>query len=96
MALDYLPIQATSVPCERLFSSAALTDTPRRNRINADLMEALQMCKYSIRQERLNLMSFWSTSIEMMLTTGTQSFSRVIVGPNKEASDAAVAALADA
>ncbi|EPS92713.1 hypothetical protein FOMPIDRAFT_1080322, partial [Fomitopsis schrenkii] len=46
MAMDYLPVQATSVPCERLFSSAADTDTPKRNRISAELMEALQVLKF--------------------------------------------------
>ena len=59
MALDYLPIQATSVPCERAFSSAAQTDTPRRNRIKPDLMEALQCLKLSIKRDGLNTMSYW-------------------------------------
>lgn len=44
--MDYLPIQASSVPCERAFSSSAETDTNRRNRISPVLMEALQMLKY--------------------------------------------------
>lgn len=44
--MDYLPIQASSVPCERVFSSSAETDTARRNRISPVLMEALQMLKY--------------------------------------------------
>ncbi|KAJ3557704.1 hypothetical protein NP233_g11674 [Leucocoprinus birnbaumii] len=39
--------QASSVPCERLFSTAKETMTPRRSRIGADLMEALQMLKYA-------------------------------------------------
>jgi hypothetical protein len=46
IALDYLPIQASSVPSERIFSSSAETDTLRRNRIKAVLMEALQMLKF--------------------------------------------------
>ena len=54
MAMDYLPVQATSVPCERLFSSAAMTDTPKRNRISAELMEALQMLKFLIKRDRLS------------------------------------------
>ena len=29
MAMDYLPVQATSVSCERVFSSSAETDTKR-------------------------------------------------------------------
>jgi hypothetical protein len=46
MAMDYLPIQASAVPSERVFSSSAQTDTPRRNRIKPILMEALQMLKF--------------------------------------------------
>ena len=46
MALDYLPIQATSIPCERIFSSSAETDTTRRNRLSPEMFEALQMLKY--------------------------------------------------
>lgn len=54
MALDYLPIQASAVPCERVFSSSAETDTKRRNRIHPVLMEALQMVKFSLKTERLD------------------------------------------
>jgi hypothetical protein len=46
IALDFLPIQASSVPSERVFSSSAETDTLRRNRIKPILMEALQMLKF--------------------------------------------------
>lgn len=52
MALDILPIQGSSVPCERVFSSSAETDTARRNRIAPELMEALQMLKFTIKQAR--------------------------------------------
>jgi hAT family C-terminal dimerisation region len=52
--MDYLPIQASAVPCERVFSSSAETDTKRRNRISPTLMEALQMLKYDFRKRRLN------------------------------------------
>ena len=51
---DYLPIQASSVPCERAFSSSAETDTDKRNRIKSDLMEALQLHKYAYKKDRLN------------------------------------------
>ena len=48
MAIDYLPIQASAVPCKRVFSLAKETVTARRNRILSDLMEALQILKYAI------------------------------------------------
>jgi hypothetical protein len=50
--MDIIPIQASSVPCERVFSSGKETMTPRRSRISAQLMESLQMLKFSIRKGR--------------------------------------------
>ena len=69
IALDYLPIQALAVPCERVFSSSAETDTKRRNRIHPLLMEALQMLKFSRKRNRLDFMDGWSTQESVMLTT---------------------------
>jgi hypothetical protein len=60
--MDYLPIQATSVPCERVFSSAKETDTAKRNKINPVLMETLQMLKFSLKKKRLDFMAGWVTS----------------------------------
>ncbi|KAG6913813.1 hypothetical protein DXG01_004138, partial [Tephrocybe rancida] len=57
MALDYLPIQASSVPCKRAFSSSAETDTSCRNRISPILMETLQMLKFSIRHKEIDFTS---------------------------------------
>jgi hypothetical protein len=64
--MDYLPIQATSVPCERVFSSAKETDTAKRNQISPVLMEALQLLKFSLKKERLNFMAGWPTSEKAM------------------------------
>ena len=50
--MDILPIQGSSVPCERVFSSAKETMAPRRNRISTKMMEALQLLKYSLRYGR--------------------------------------------
>lgn len=61
MALDILPIQATSVPCERSFSSAAETGTNRRNRLGPTTIEALQMLKSWYKNQRLNFTSPWRT-----------------------------------
>ena len=49
------------MPSERVFSSSAETDTKRRNRTNALLMEALQMLKFNYKKSRLNFMSDWQT-----------------------------------
>jgi hypothetical protein len=50
--MDIIPIQASSVPCERVFSSGKETMTPRRSRISAHLMECLQILKFSIQKGR--------------------------------------------
>ena len=62
IAMDYIPVQATSVPCERVFSSAKETDTNKRNRMSPLLMEAIQLLKFSLKKERLNFMDGWATS----------------------------------
>ena len=62
MTMDYLPVQAMSVPCECIFLSAKDTDMAKRNQINPLLMEALQMLKYSIKKEHLDFMDGWQTS----------------------------------
>jgi hypothetical protein len=60
--MDYLPVQASSVPCEHVFSLAGETDTKKRNCIAAPLMEALQILKFIYKKERLN----FSTAFEFM------------------------------
>jgi len=45
MALDILPIQASSVPCERLFSSSKQVATERRARLGSDRFEELLIMK---------------------------------------------------
>jgi hypothetical protein len=57
LALDVIPIQASAVPCERVFSSSKETDTNRRSSIGYESMEVLQMCKYLYRSERLDFTS---------------------------------------
>ena len=49
LAMDILPIQGFSVPCERVFLSAKEITTPRRNRLSVWVMEALQIIKYSLK-----------------------------------------------
>ena len=43
LAMDIIPIQASSVPCERVFSSGKATMAPWRSRISGELMESLQI-----------------------------------------------------
>lgn len=51
--MDVLPAQASAVPCERVFSSSKETCTLRRSRLSPQLMEALQVLKFSFKQDRL-------------------------------------------
>lgn len=46
IALDILPIQASSVPCERLFSAAKEIATDKRSRLGPVRFEQLQMLKH--------------------------------------------------
>jgi len=55
LAMDILLVQASAVACEWLFSSSKETCTPHQNCINPDLMEALQILKFSFCSEALNL-----------------------------------------
>ena len=67
MAMDYLPIQVTAVPCKCIFLSSAKTDTKQRNSISPLLMEALQMLKFHMKKERLNFMASWATAEKEMM-----------------------------
>jgi hypothetical protein len=66
ISLDFLPIQASSVPSERVFLSSAETDTKKRNHINPELMEALQMLKFALKQSCLNFTKDWLMLKSMM------------------------------
>jgi hypothetical protein len=72
MAMDYLPIQASAVSCERVFSSSAETDTKKRNRINPELMESLQMLKHHLKKERLNFTEGWALSEKELTDEGPE------------------------
>ena len=54
VALDLLPVQASAVPCERVFSSSKETITARRSRLSGITVEMLQVLKYRFRRDRLN------------------------------------------
>ena len=58
--MDIIPIQASSVPCEWVFSSGKATMAPQRSCISAQLMAALQILKFSIWKDRpLSLLKEW-------------------------------------
>ena len=66
MAMDYLPVQPSSLPCKQVFSSSGLTDTQQCNRVNCILMEALQILKFSFKKECPNL-KWWTMLQQEML-----------------------------
>ena len=63
-AMDYLPIQGSAVPCERVFSSAKETMADRRNRILYGLMEQLQMLKFAFNKGDSEALHFTSGTEE--------------------------------
>ena len=64
--MDILPIQGSAVPCERVFSSAKETMSARRNHILLELMEALQMLKFSLQKGRgLSFTEGWDKESEL-------------------------------
>ena len=65
--MDYLPIQASSVPCERIFSSSTETDTKCCNRIGPVLMEALQMLKFERKKKQLDFTGGWALDYALLI-----------------------------
>ena len=64
VALDFLPCQASSVPCERLFSGGGEIATKRRARLGADRFEELQMMKFTWRNNIGDLAAWNSAQVE--------------------------------
>ena len=60
IALDVLPVQASSVPCECLFSSCKQTATDRWAHLGADKFEQLQLMKSAWHQDLVNFAA-WNT-----------------------------------
>jgi hypothetical protein len=54
MARDYLAIQGSAVPSERVFSGGSITATRRRNRLTTQIFAALQRLKDAYRDGRLS------------------------------------------
>ncbi|KZT31303.1 hypothetical protein SISSUDRAFT_974790, partial [Sistotremastrum suecicum HHB10207 ss-3] len=57
IALDVLPVQASSVACERLFSSGKHTASDLRSRLGADKFEQLQLLKFAWKKSLIDLAS---------------------------------------
>jgi hypothetical protein len=72
MAMDYLPIQASAVLYERVFSSSAKTDTKRRNCISPLLTEALQTLKFHLKKEQLNFTKNWKMLKTLMMNDDSE------------------------
>ena len=54
IAKDYLPIQGSTVPSERAFSSSGITATTRRNVLLPETFGALQVLKSAYRQGHIS------------------------------------------
>jgi hAT family C-terminal dimerisation region len=67
VARDILPTQASSVPCERVFSSSKQTTTPQRNALSPDMVEKLQILKFGLKQKQLDFTDGWIKQPEEMI-----------------------------
>jgi hypothetical protein len=66
VALDFLPCQASSVACERLFSSGGEIATKRRSQLGAERFEELQIMKFAWRNNTMDLASSNSDHVEQV------------------------------
>lgn len=86
--MDYLPVQASSVPCEHVFSSAGETDTKKRNRLSPMLMEALQILKFIYKKDRLNFTAgFMPTQQPTASYTSSELLATLFMDDPVEATD---------
>ena len=61
-AMDVLPMQVSSVPCERVFSSSKETDTLHRSQLSPETMEMFQVLKFQYHSGRLDFNNKWVAS----------------------------------
>jgi hypothetical protein len=62
--LDFLPCQASSVACERLFSAGGEIATKRRAQLGAERFEELQLMKFAWRNKIDDIASYNSEQVE--------------------------------
>ena len=67
IALDMLPCQASSVPCERLFSASKQTATDLCAWLGAQWFEELQLMKYAWKQSVIDFAECNSALVEICL-----------------------------
>ncbi len=54
IAWDYLPVMASSVSSEKIFSSSGITISKQRNHLHGDIVEALQILKSAFRHSNIS------------------------------------------
>jgi hypothetical protein len=64
--LDFLPCQASSVACERLFSAGGEIATKRRAQLGADRFEELQIMKFAWRHRVDDIALYNSEQVEVI------------------------------
>jgi hypothetical protein len=97
MVIDYLPIQASAVPCEHIFLSSAETDTQKRNCISLLLLEALQMLKFHLKKDQLNFTMSWITSEKQMVDDDPDKdlLHKLLEGDYQDALDSTICSVND-
>ncbi len=66
IALDILPCQVSSVPCERLFSASKQTADDRRASLGTKQFEELQLMKFAWRSKITDIASSNSDQVEVV------------------------------
>jgi len=74
VALDFLPCQASSVACERLFSAGGEIATKRRAQLGAERFEELQLMKFAWRGRIDNLALDNSEQVEEIVEDGIKEY----------------------
>jgi hypothetical protein len=66
IALDILPCQVSSVPCEWLFSASKQVATDQRARLGGQHFEELQLMKFAWRHNIVNVAAWNSSEVEQV------------------------------
>ena len=94
IAMDYLLIQVSSVPCECVFLLAKETDTLKCNQIHPMLIEALQMLKFSLKKDwqSISFTNGWKTAEAEMIvaqnTTKEDLLAELLIGDHQATTNA--------